>query len=109
MSKIYSPIIYCGKDWVSGDFPRAGHPRTAWEAGGYVGDIGDEDATLACHPPGGFSSNQFKRGSIYLIATLTNSSGATLGDKFIFVGIIIYAVVRQEFGDHIPSLASACV
>jgi hypothetical protein len=71
--------------------------------------MGDEVATLAGHPPGGFSSNQFKRSSIYLIVTLANSSGATLGDKLVFVGIIINAVLRQEFDDHVPSMASACV
>jgi hypothetical protein len=42
-----------------------------------IGNIGDEDATLARRPSSGFSGNKFKRGSIYFIATLTNSSGAT--------------------------------
>jgi hypothetical protein len=47
-------------------------------------------------------------GPIYLIATLANSGDATLDDELVFVGIIINAVVRQEFGDRITSLASAC-
>jgi hypothetical protein len=59
--------------------------------------IRDEGATLARHAPRGFSGNQFKPGSIYLIATLAKSSGATLDDELVFVGIIINAIVRQEF------------
>jgi hypothetical protein len=49
-----------------------------------------EDTMLTDHPPGGFSSNQFKRGLIYLIVTLASSSGATLDVKLVFVGILIY-------------------
>jgi hypothetical protein len=52
-----------------------------------IGHIG-EDATPAGHSSSDFSSNQFKRFSIYLIATLENSSGATLDDELVFVGII---------------------